>query len=80
MKVRIRRPAIFFALFSAVYWFLVSDLIGVASPLDSFDKQPFWKVTLASMLPATIYAVATLYFGHWLARRILRQVTRKEGE
>ncbi len=78
MKVSIRRPAIIFAVLSSFYWVLVADLIGVLAPLGGFDKQPYWKVALASFLPAALYAVATLYFIHWLVRRALRQIARKE--
>ena len=80
MKVRIRRAAILFAVFSAIYWVLVSDLVGVASPLGGFGKQPYWAVALASMLPAIVYAIITLYFCHWFARRIIRDLNSAKGE
>jgi hypothetical protein len=80
VKAGIRRPAILFAILSSIYWFLVSDLIGVASPLGGFGQQPYWKVALASVIPAVLYAIATLYFCHWLVRRALRGAARKEGE
>ena len=78
--VGIRRPAILFSLFSTTYWFLVADLVGVASPLGGFAKQPYWKVWLASLLPVAVYAIATLYFCHWLARRIMRRMAQKRGD
>ena len=80
MTLRIRRPAVLFTLFSAIYWLLVADFIGVVSPLGGFDKQPYWKVALASMLPIGVYGIVTIYFCHWLVRRIVRLIAEKEGE
>jgi hypothetical protein len=76
----VRRPAIVFSLLSTIYWFLVADLIGVASPLGGLDKQAYWKVALASFLPGALYAVATLYFCHWLVRRTARKAGHPKGD
>ena len=76
MKLRVRRPAIIFALLSAIYWALVSDvgrsLYGVN--LTDGALQPIYEDWLVNGLPAVIYAVACLLFCHWLARRVARQI------
>jgi hypothetical protein len=76
MKIHIRRPAIAFALLSAIYWALVSDLgrslRGVH--LTGGALQPIYEDWFVNGLPAIIYAVVCLLFCHWLARRVARQV------
>lgn len=76
----VRHPAIVFAIFSALYWLLVSDLVRAGSPLGGFRHQPYWEVVVAGVLPGALYALLTLYFCHWLVRRALRQNARKEKD
>ena len=76
MKLRVRRPAIIFALLSALYWALVSDLSSSLHAMDVASRShvPPYEDWLINGLPALIYAVACLFFCHWLARRVARQV------
>jgi len=69
--IRIRRPAVLFALLSAAYWAGVAELWNTITFLY-FD---YWAVLLASTLPAMLYAVVALWFCSWLARRAIRQMT-----
>ena len=74
--IKIRRPAVLFALLSAMYWVLVKDLwSGV-----TFLHYPYWQVVLAGTLPAMLYALVALWFCGWLARRVVRQVTALRSE
>ncbi|MCP3729031.1 hypothetical protein M9978_01180 [Sphingomonas sp. MG17] len=75
--IRIRRPAILFAILSAIYWQLVAGFIGLINPLAGKDVAPFWMVALANIVPPTLYAVVTLIFCHWLARRVQRQAQQR---
>ena len=76
MKVRVRRPAIIFALLSAIYWALFSDLNSSLHAMHaaSSSPMPLYEDWLINGLPAIIYAVACLLFCHWLARRVARQL------
>ena len=71
--IRIRRPSIFFALGSAIYWEIVADFIHATNSVAGHYVAPFWLVALVNIVPATLYAVVTLFFCHWLARRVVRQ-------
>lgn len=75
--IRIRRPAILFAVASAIYWQGVAAFIGIINPLAGKDVAPFWMVALANIVPAALYAVSALIFCHWLARRVLRQISKE---
>ena len=75
--IRIRRPAILFAIISAIYWQGVAGFIGIINPLAGKDVPPFWMVAFANIVPAALYAVVTLVFCHWLARRVLRQAQQR---
>ena len=76
MKLRIRRPAIAFALLSAFYWAIFSDLGSSvrATYTASRSHMPLYEDWLLNGLPAIVYAVVCLLFCHWLARRVARQV------
>lgn len=76
MTLRVRRPAIVFALLSALYWALFSDLSSSLHAMNaaSGSHVPLYEDWLINGLPAIIYAVACLLFCHWLARRVARQV------
>jgi len=76
VKLRVRRPATIFALLSAIYWALVSDLGRSLRGVNLTDGalQPLYEDWLVNGLPAIIYAVVCLLFCHWLARRVARQV------
>ena len=69
--IRIRRPAVLFALLSALYWLGVTEFWMTVTFLHYDD----WAGLLASTLPAMVYAVATLWFCGWLARRVVKQMT-----
>ena len=74
MKPRVRRPAILFALFSAIYGMMVQGIWQVAFlGLAPSHPQPF-PIWLVTSLPAIVYAVICLLFCHWLARRVARQI------
>ncbi|MES2291631.1 MAG: hypothetical protein V4530_18035 [Pseudomonadota bacterium] len=66
-----------FAILSAIYWQIVAGFIGMINPLAGKDVAPFWMVALANVVPPTLYAVVTLIFCHWLARRVLGQQQQK---
>ncbi|MEO7691366.1 MAG: hypothetical protein ABIS51_18935 [Sphingomonas sp.] len=76
MKLHIRRPAIAFALLSAIFWALSSDLGSSVRAMYAADRthMPVYEDWLFNGLPAIVYAVACLLFCHWLARRVARQV------
>ena len=76
MRVRIRRPAMAFAVLSALYWALISDLWRSLRGVNLTDGslQPIYEDWLLNGLPAIIYAVVCLLFCHWLARRVARQI------
>ena len=69
--IKIRRPAVLFALLSAFYWAGVTELWRTVT----FVRYDYWAVLLASTLPAMLYALAALWFCGWLARRVIRQMT-----
>ena len=75
--VNIRRPAIFFALGSSVYWVIVSAIVGAINSVAGHDVAPYWMVAFTNTLPGLIYVVVTLFFCHWLARRVVRQVQER---
>ena len=74
--IRIRRPAIFFALGSAVYWELVADLLRATNSVAGHSVAPYWLVLVINVVPAALYAAVALFFCHWLARRVLRQTQK----
>ncbi|RHW19131.1 hypothetical protein D1610_03170 [Sphingomonas gilva] len=78
--IRIRRASILFALGSAIYWYGVAAFVGIISPLGGLDVAPYWMVALASVGPAALYAIITLLFCHWLARRVLRQAQKRSDQ
>ncbi|QGP78383.1 hypothetical protein [Sphingobium sp. CAP-1] len=78
--IRIRRVAILFALGSAIYWEGMVALIGLINPLAGLDVAPYWLVVLMNVGPACIYAIVTLIFCHWLARRVLRQAQERSEQ
>ncbi|TPG56085.1 hypothetical protein EAH76_00445 [Sphingomonas glacialis] len=80
MRMRVRRPAILFAIGSAIYWESVAAFLSMMNPLAGHNVAPFWMVAMANCLPAALYAVITLFFCHWLARRIVRDVTSTKGD
>ncbi len=75
--IRVRRAAIGFALFSAIYWHVVSWLVGLLHPLTGIDEVPFWLVASIDAGTAALYAAITLIFCHRLARRAARQALDK---
>jgi len=75
--IRVRRPSILFALGSTIYWQVVAALVGLVNPLAGLDVAPYWMVVLVNFVPAAIFAVITLTFCHWLARRVLRQAQER---
>jgi hypothetical protein len=83
MKVGVRRPAIIFAVLSAIFWVVVSDLAVSIGGVDRdvYHRPPSHVETwLVSGLPAIVYAVACVFFCHWLARRVVRQMVEQKGE
>ena len=78
MKARVRRPAILFALLSATYWLMVQSFwhFAMESPTVYHRPPAASVIWLFNGLPAIIYAVICLVFCHWLARRVVRQITQ----
>jgi len=74
--IRVRRPALIFALASAVYWAGVTGLWSTITLLN----YPYWLVVLTSTLPAMLYALAALWFCGWLARRVVRQMALLQSD
>jgi len=75
--VRIRRVAIVFALFSAIYWQVVTWFLGIINPMTGIDILPFWLVAIINAGAAAFYAAAALIFCHRLARRVVRQAQKR---
>ena len=69
----VRRPAILFAVASAIYWQGVAWFIGLINPLAGTEVAPLWLMALANIGSAALYAVVALIFCHRLARRAVRQ-------
>lgn len=69
----VRRPALLFALGSAIYWQCVVWFIGLINPLAGTEVAPLWLMALANFGSAAVYAVAALTFCHRLARRAIKQ-------
>jgi hypothetical protein len=69
-----------FALGSAIYWQAVAALVGIINPLAGLDVAPYWMVLLVNVVPSTVYAVVTLIFCHWLARRVFRQAQERSDQ
>lgn len=76
----VRRPALFFAVCSALYWSGIAGFLAIVHPLAGKDVAPFWMVSLINFVLAAIYGVAALFFCHWLARRVARQVQSKASD
>jgi hypothetical protein len=69
--IKIRRPAVLFALLSAFYWVGVTELWRTVT----FLHYNYWSVLLASTFPPMLYALAALWFCGWLARQVIEQMT-----
>lgn len=69
----IRRPAIIFAILSAIYWNIVSSFNAMLFTQGGKDIVPFWALGLSAFIPLAIYAVICLLFFHWFARRMFKQ-------
>lgn len=69
----VRRPAIIFAILSAIYWNGVSSFNAMLFTQVGKDIAPFWAVGLSAFIPTGIYAVFCLLFFHWFARRMFKQ-------
>ncbi|MES1984655.1 MAG: hypothetical protein V4461_06835 [Pseudomonadota bacterium] len=72
--------SILFALVSAIYWEGMAALIGLINPLVGLDVAPYWLVVLVNVVPGAVYAIITLIFCHWLARRVLRQAHERSKQ
>ena len=68
--IKVRRPAVAFALLSAIYWGGVTGLWSTITLLH----YPYWLVVLTTTLPAMLYALIALWFCGWLARRVIGQM------
>ncbi|WP_443971160.1 hypothetical protein [Sphingobium sp. CR28] len=75
--IRIRRVALIFSLFSAIYWQTASWFQGIINPLTGIDELPLWLVASINFGTIAIYAVITLIFCHRLAGRAARQALRQ---
>ena len=73
----VRRAAILFAIVSTVYWQGAAWFLSQINPLAGIDILPLLLVAAINVGTATLYAVVTLLFCHWLARRVLRQAQQK---
>ena len=76
MKVRIRVPAIIFAIFSAGYWAGIQAFwMGLSNAYcEAYRHRP--PVIVGGIVggaPMAIYAATCVFFCHWLARRVIRQ-------
>ena len=76
----VRRLSILFAVLSAVYWEGIAWFLSIINPLSGINAAPYWMVMLANSMPATVYAVATLIFCHWLVRRVVKQILERSGQ
>jgi hypothetical protein len=76
----IRLIAIIYAVISSAYWSAIAGFVGKLLPAVGNDDVPYWLVGLINFVPAALYAVATLLFCHWFARRILRQEKNRSSE
>ena len=77
--VRIRRAAILFAVCSAAFWEGIAAFWATINSLAGIDDLPYWMAAIANVIPASLYAVITLVFCHWLARRLVRQLNQAKG-
>ena len=75
----IRRLAILFAIASTMHWQAIAWFVGLINPLAGAYVAPYSTVALAKIGSAVSYAVATLFFCHWLARRVAKQVQTRLG-
>ncbi|MBI0474266.1 hypothetical protein D9601_02660 [Sphingomonas sp. MA1305] len=71
--IRVRRPAIVFAIGSAIYWQIIADFLSQVNFVAGVSDVPYWEAALLNVVPALVYAVIALWFCHWLARRVLKQ-------
>jgi hypothetical protein len=78
--IRVRRLSILFAVASAIYWEGIAWFLSILNPIAGIDAAPYWMVMLANAVPASLYAVITLVFCHWLARRVVKQVLERSGQ
>ena len=71
---RIRWPAIAFAVGSALYWFTIAPMVIVAITLAGGSRAVVPMMMAANVVVTAIYAVVTVTFCHWFARRIVKQI------
>ncbi len=77
----IRLIVIIFAVISSAYWSTIAGFVGALLPAAGISTDvPYWLVGLINFVPAALYAVGTILFCHWFARRILRQEKNRSSE